>query len=491
MTDPSSSHPLWIASGAALIGTLLGGAVVFTATQKAQREGQEPPQTVAPGHRESCQPCSALVDAVRKTRDSVVGVKIDGQLLGAGVVVESTGTVLTNFHVISAALSVSRPFGYPGESRPLPNRDEIQVRFFDGSEYPAQLHWADEGQDVAILRISTESASGAPQSSAPAFSAARPGSSDQLEVGQSVFVVGCPVGLDHTVSAGIVSALERTHGLWSTQTPAIQLDATINFGNSGGPLFDLAGNLVGITTTRARHGDGIGFAIPIDQIRMLVKGRNTQRRWSEIGIGVEPMLDPQKALRAAGFRAGVVVTEVKSSAAEGGKGFAVGDIIVTFRGKRFDEMGEDLRGRERIARHISQSVHAALAGDRLSFQVLRRGKLLDLEVPTAPVNLQEQVMYGAKAVLGLDMEFKGGVPRILGVEGDAPLRSFYSAKALEVLKGGRILKMHGQPVTDVETFGNHLFSLQPRGSAQGGRWISLVFEDAQGRTHLVRHFPLR
>jgi putative serine protease PepD len=177
---------------------------------------------------------------------SVVQVRA-GRATGSGFVIDDTGHVITNYHVVEGV-------------------SQVTLLLADGRQVRAQVVGGDEDEDIAVLRMS---------SNAPA--AAQLGTSGSLQIGQPVIAVGSPLGLSGTVTAGIVSAVDRTSRLGGAARPMVQTDASINPGNSGGPLVDLQGRVVGvntaIATTSAQAGNiGIGFAVPIDRAVQVARG---------------------------------------------------------------------------------------------------------------------------------------------------------------------------------------------------------------------------
>ena len=163
------------------------------------------------------------------------------QAAGSGFIIESDGLVVTNHHVVKDV-------------------DEIEVQLADDRIFNAQIVGSDQRTDVALLRL--DKASGLPT--------VEFGDSDALKVGDRVVAIGNPFGLDHTVTAGIVSAKERVIGA-GPYDDFIQTDASINPGNSGGPLFDLSGYVIGINTAVNRNAEGIGFAIPSSLARDMIE----------------------------------------------------------------------------------------------------------------------------------------------------------------------------------------------------------------------------
>ena len=184
--------------------------------------------------------------------------------VGSGFVLHSAGYIITNAHVVARTA-------------------ERKVIFADGSEYEADVVAIDEPHDLAVLKIDPGDR---PLTPVPL------GTSDDLMVGETVIAIGNPLGYQHTVTAGVVSAVDRTlpvsdqHDLQNL----IQTDASINPGNSGGPLLNVLGELVGINTAIRADAQNIGFAIPVDQLRDLMPGMlDVERRYRiRIGLSVSP-----------------------------------------------------------------------------------------------------------------------------------------------------------------------------------------------------------
>src|SRR5213595_3154414 len=223
--------------------------------------------------------------------------------LGSGVIVSSSGYVLTNHHVVEAA-------------------DEIEVALADGKKLLAKVVGNDPETDLAVLRLDAQNL--------PAIGF---GSSDALRVGDVVLAIGNPFGVGQTVTSGIVSALGRTGLGINTFENFIQTDAAINPGNSGGALVDAAGNLIGINTaifSRTGGSLGIGFAIPVSTAKLvmdgLVKDGQVTRGW----IGVEPRdLTPEIAETFnLPIKEGVLITGVLQEGPASAGGIRPGDVVV-------------------------------------------------------------------------------------------------------------------------------------------------------------------
>jgi len=235
--------------------------------------------------------------------------------LGSGVILDQQGYILTNNHVIE-------------------NAEEIWVTLTNEKEYRGSLVGADAKTDLALIKIEGRDS----------LIAIPLGDSDELRVGEWVLAIGNPFGLDHTVTAGIVSAKGRNIGHGSYDQ-FIQTDASINPGNSGGPLINLRGEVVGINTaiySRTGGNVGIGFAIPVNVAKELVpqlkeKGK-VQRGW--IGVMIQKVT-PEIAV-AVGLpdAKGARVAEVVKGGPAQEAGLQAGDVIVSFNGRGFGDSGE-------------------------------------------------------------------------------------------------------------------------------------------------------
>ena len=228
------------------------------------------------------------------------------QSLGSGFVASGDGYIVTNFHVVREAAA-------------------IVIRLHDQSEFKARLVGSDPKTDIALLKVDAKGLTMLPF-----------GDSDRLQVGEPVMAIGNPFGLDQTVTTGIVSAKERFIGS-GPYDDFIQTDASVNPGNSGGPLVDTRGALVGINTaifSQSGGSVGIGFAIPVNlakDVLIQLREKGTVTR-GYLGVSVAPVTP--EARQAAGLDRprGALVMEVapRSPAAEAG--LKPGDVIVAFQG---------------------------------------------------------------------------------------------------------------------------------------------------------------
>jgi serine protease Do len=233
--------------------------------------------------------------------------------LGSGILITRDGEVLTSYHVVRSA-------------------DIIKVRLSDHSEYDARLIGKDVKTDLALIKI---------RRSGGALPFARLGSSSQLDVGDWVMAIGNPFGLEHTVTAGIVSAKGRVIGAGPYDS-FIQTDASINPGNSGGPLINATGEVVGVNSaifSQSGGGNiGIGFAIPIDVAKkvgdQLRKHGRVVRGWLGIRAqDVSPQTAASLGLARTGGEVVAQVTEVSEGGPAAEAGVKQGDLIVEYNGK--------------------------------------------------------------------------------------------------------------------------------------------------------------
>lgn len=221
--------------------------------------------------------------------------------LGSGFLIGADGLIVTNNHVISEA-------------------DEIQVRLNNGDEYDAEIVGRDPSTDLALIRIPAEK-------DLPFLEL---GNSEALRVGQWVMAIGNPFGLEHTVTAGIVSAKGRVIGS-GPYDDFIQTDASINPGNSGGPLLDMSGRVVGINTAIIASGQGIGFAVPIDMARDVIdqlrEDGEVTRGW--LGVAIQDLTPELAQYYGLEPEEGVLITQTFPGDPADEAGLRPRDIIVS------------------------------------------------------------------------------------------------------------------------------------------------------------------
>jgi serine protease Do len=238
----------------------------------------------------------------------------EAQSLGSGFIISADGYVVTNNHVIA-----------PDSRATL---ESITVTMTDGTEYEAELIGADAASDLAVLKIKSDQS----------FPFVKFGDSTKTRVGEWVVAIGNPFGLGGTVTSGIVSAVYRNTGQGGAYDRYIQTDASINRGNSGGPLFDMRGNVIGINNaifSPSGGSVGIGFAIPADIaapiVDQLKEGREIERGF--LGVGLEPMNDDLANSLGLARNRGELVQSIQPGSAAEKAGLKPGDIVTKVNGK--------------------------------------------------------------------------------------------------------------------------------------------------------------
>lgn len=493
------TYPFWVAMGAAFVGTLLGGGAVWIGVSQRLQAIAEDPGTAVGVQDGSSEPAdsepsqvdheppnespvvhagpadpgdSPLVRAVEQTRDAVVTLTVGGSVRGAGVVYDASGSLLTNYHVIEPVLRAQQVLGI-GEVGL-----ELTARFVDGRERAVRVLAADPDEDVAILSLVREREE--------QFAAVALGRSSQLRLGEQVFAIGSPVGFEGTVATGIVSALQRTDVLSNRQLALIQLDAAINFGSSGGPLFNLAGELVGITTARSSRGEGIGFAIPIDRVRLFLRAlyEGNGGRAGMIGVVLDAGQAIAEQIEPLGYHSGVAIAKVdEGPAAEAG--IRKGDIIVAIRGRRHDELDASRAGRQSFAELVGQTIRALIPGETLSLALVRDEALVEVELTVTAASPVHQAGIDSERMLGLRLDREQ--PIIDELVPGSPISRVPGAQAL---RGAKIVGLFGQPVADRAQLGERLTSLRAWAASGGRRSIAIEFVLADGQPLAASNFPL-
>jgi len=267
--------------------------------------------------------------------------------LGSGVLVDSSGIVVTNYHVIREA-------------------DEVKVAMADGREFSSDILLKDEGLDLAVLKI---------EGSQP-FPSAKLGDSEALEVGDLVLAIGNPFGVGQTTTSGIVSAVARTLGGISDFGYFIQTDAAINPGNSGGALVNMAGEVVGINTaiySRSGGSIGIGFAIPSNIVRAVVdSARNGAEYFERPYLGASFDRVTPNIAEALGMErpAGALVTNIAPDSPAERAGLQNADVVVAVNGKAVD-----------TPEALDYRLATLPIGETAEIEVLRNGEQLSLAMP--------------------------------------------------------------------------------------------------------------
>jgi serine protease Do len=316
------------ASRAELINNLLP-TVVNVSVMKT--EADEPAPAMASAAVPSPKPADAEHDTIKA-------------YVGSGFIIDPSGLIVTNFHVVDNAF-------------------EITVTLSDGTRLPAKMQSGSRLADIALLKVNA----GKP------LPAAHWGNSDRLHVGDQVFAAGNPFGIGQSVTGGIVSGLNRDI-MDSPYDDFIQTDAMINHGNSGGPLFDMQGNVIGVDSdilSPTTGSVGLGFAIPANSAKFVVD-RLRSYGWLRPGwIGIKVQQVTPKMAAAMGMREpeGSIVAWVRQDGPAGSAGVSVGDVILRFDGKA---LGDE--------RALLRDIATNPAGEKLTLSVRRGAVTRDIAI---------------------------------------------------------------------------------------------------------------
>jgi S1-C subfamily serine protease len=331
-------------------------------------------------------PAGTVAAVAQTVGPAVVSVRTD-QGLGSGVIYDGSGLILTNAHVVQDAGSIT-------------------IGLVDGRHFAGKIVGADTGFDVAVIKID-----GANLPSAPL------GDQGDVQVGDAVVAIGNPYGFDHTLTTGVVSALNRpvSEGQGSYNQPMIQTDAAINPGNSGGPLLDISGRVIGITTLVAAPqgfpASGIGFAVPVDTAeriaaQLVQSGSVTHSGQPYLGVSLADINRPdttpgfpnmpgtpfspgapggrrgqqpgaQRPQAPAGIDHGALVGNVQANSAAAQAGVQNNDVITSF--DNFDIYNPD---------ELLQRLVVHKPGDQIPLTVFRNGQSMNLSITLGEAPVQ-------------------------------------------------------------------------------------------------------
>ncbi len=306
------------AIGGGLVGGVVGYHLAGPADEAASTANQPAaaqPTAVATSRPLPDVASDAIVATVSQTAPAVVTVvntiSPDQRATGSGVIISEDGYLITNNHVVE------------GQQR-------LQVIYADGSFHSAELIGTDPFADLAVVRVSD-----------PVPAVAALGDSAKLQPGQTVIAIGSPLGeFQNSVTVGVVSALDRIVG---PVEGLIQTDAAINQGNSGGPLIDVQGNVIGINTLVVRgsaeilgpNAEGLGFAVPANTVRQVSDALIANGRVDRPFLGVDyKLLTPEDALNGINTDHGAMITDIADDGPARGLGLLRGDIITEVNGEQ-------------------------------------------------------------------------------------------------------------------------------------------------------------
>ena len=296
---------------------------------------------------EKAMPSVVGITTTTISSDNFFSMPTESTGVGTGIIVDSNGYILTNSHVIS-----------DGQAR------TVSVLFSDGNTVDGSVAWYDSQLDLAIVKVEKTG-----------LTAAELGDSDKVTIGDITVAIGNPYGLDlaSTVTQGIISGLDRTISTEeTTMTGLIQTDASINSGNSGGPLLNASGQVIGINTAKASEGEGLGFAIPINTAKPIIESIIEKGSYEKVTLGIkgtDAEIYAQYTNQQLSTEEGVYVSEVVSGSAADKAGIQAGDIITKIDDVELSVMSD-----------LTKNLYNYTTGDKAVITVNRNGEEIQLDV---------------------------------------------------------------------------------------------------------------
>jgi serine protease Do len=377
--------------------------------------------------------------------------------LGSGVIFSKDGYVITNNHVVQ-------------------NADNIAITLFDGTELEAELIGADPQTDLAVVKIDP----------VPGMKYAEFGDSDLCRIGEWVIAIGAPRGLDWTVTAGIISAKNRTNiGVLGPTgyEDFIQTDASINPGNSGGPLINLKGKVIGINSlivSASAGSEGLGFAIPSNFAKNISESiiRNGKVVRGYLGVQIQDVTpDMAKSMKLDRNIKGVIVADVFEGSPADEGGIEQGDIILSVDGKKVETVAE-----------LRNLVAQTQPGQTVDVRILRDKKEMELRVKIGDLEKVQEIARaeGGNELLGLSVEkLTPDVAEQLGLKSSqgvvvTQVTPGGPADRVGISEGDIIFRVGNQVVKDPEQFNQLVSEL-----AENGRVMLLLRDVQTGRVGYI------
>ncbi len=343
----------------ALLASIIGGIASSYMRPSLFKESNTMKYSAKPINISTKDDISTVSAVAKKAMKSVVGIttvevqdylfaqrEVEG--IGSGVIVDSNGYILTNAHVVGGGQAKS-----------------INVLFETGEKLPAKVLWNDNSLDLAVIKVD---ARGLP--------AAELGDSDDLDVGEISVAIGNPLGLEfqRTVTSGIISGLNRSVAVNQTDIieNLIQTDASINFGNSGGPLLNGKGQVIGINTAKVESAEGLGFSIPINDIKPILAEVLSSGTYKMVFMGVSGLgVDEYKARLGVDFSVdkGIVLIEISENSPASRAGLLNGDILIKLDDIELENMGQ-----------LKKSLYNYKKGDKAILTLMRNNLEEEVEI---------------------------------------------------------------------------------------------------------------
>ncbi|MGL5440461.1 MAG: serine protease HtrA [Filifactoraceae bacterium] len=326
-----------------------GEAIGGSSTQKVINiTGENSQENMYKAVIEKAMPSVVGVTTVVEKVDNFFGISSQASGIGTGLVVDSRGYILTNSHVVD-----------DGKAK------DVTVLLYDGSKESGEVLWNDPNVDLAILKVNRTG-----------LQAAELADSDKVEIGDTSIAIGNPLGLEfeRTVTEGIVSGLDRSLNVEGNilMEGLIQTSAAINPGNSGGPLLNSKGQVIGINTIKAKSGEGLGFAIPINSAKSIVNQFKENGHFEKVMLGIQGInVDYYTQMTGVdmGVKKGVYVAKVESNSVAEKAGIQQNDVILKLGEKEVDTMSALIR-----------ELYQYSKGDKTKIEIYRNGKKTSMEI---------------------------------------------------------------------------------------------------------------
>jgi serine protease Do len=328
------------------------------------RDQAQPVTASRPQGKMSLPDVPEIAERVNDVVVNVRSVSVMGESLGSGFIIDPKGLIVTNFHLISAGERARGAAQKATDAQPK-LAERVWVTLNDGRQFQASVKGFDEATDIALLQIIP---TGAP------LPVAELGDSDAIRVGEWVIAVGNPLGLDHTVTLGILSAKGRTD-FGGQFDDYLQTDAAINPGNSGGPLVNAQGKVIGINTLVLERTQGLSFSIPINTVKSILPQlvERGQVRRGYLGIETRDLTpDLRGTLKLPVDARGVVVVRTERGTPAAKAGIRQSDVITSIDGKAVTSFVQ-----------FNRLVASKAPGEKVSIQILRDGKEYTLPMEVA------------------------------------------------------------------------------------------------------------
>lgn len=299
---------------------------------------------------EEASKCVVGISKIKNKGDSILSTNATENLsLGTGTIISENGYILTNWHVVGNRYSL------------------CYVTLEDGTTYNANTLWVDSDLDLAIIKINANN-----------LKYLKLGDSDNIKIGDSVYAIGNPIGIEfqRTVTSGIISGIDRTLKLEENNSSSymeglIQTDASINQGNSGGPLINSEGEIIGINSVKIESAEGIGFAIPVNIVRPIIESFEETGGFEEAYLGIFAYdREVTKYLENnLDFNNGIYIVKIMQDGPISKTNMKIGDVITKIDGNEVNKMSE-----------LREYIYKKKPGDKVTVTYLRNNKEYNIDI---------------------------------------------------------------------------------------------------------------